>query len=240
MPKVKASKQTRMVVVPYDPRRRWLLRGLTVLLLIAAFAAGMMAGNHNYEEVVAERDLLRHEADAARDASNKHRKRVAQLAIDSEVDQRATDAARESMADMRQEIAALKSEISFYKGLMAPTKEERGLGIRSMDLLATKNTRKFAFKLVLQQLAVEHRLVRGDVQINVVGRQEGAEKTLPLSALSEQVANELIKFKFKYFQNIQADLLLPEGFEPQRIDVVVKSKGKKSLEKKFAWLTQEA
>jgi hypothetical protein len=123
---------------------------------------------------------------------------------------------------------------------MAPTKEERGLGIRSMDLLATKNTRKFAFKLVLQQLAVEHRLVRGDVQINVVGRQEGAEKTLPLSALSEQVANELIKFKFKYFQNIQADLLLPEGFEPQRIDVVVKSKGKKSLEKKFAWLTQEA
>lgn len=242
MPKVKASNKTRMVVVPYDPKRRWLLRGATFALVLVAFAAGIFTGSQNYRQVVQDRDLLRQEADAARDASNKHRKRVAQLAIGSEVDQRATDAARESMAVMRKEIASLKSEISFYKGLMAPTNEERGLGIRSMDLLATKNPRKFAFKLVLQQLAVEHRLVRGDVRIDVVGRQNGNEATLPLSVLSEQVVSELIKFKFKYFQNIQADLLLPEGFEPQRIDVAVKANGAKkvSVEKKFGWLTQEA
>lgn len=238
---IKPTKKTRMVVVPYNPMRRWVLRSATVVMIGVAFAVGVLKGSNDYIDIKAQRDQLQRDSELARAASNKHRMRVAQLAIDSEVDQRVTDAARDSIAGMRQEIAVLKSEISFYKGLMAPTKAERGLGIRSLDLLATSNPRKFGFKLVLQQLAVEHRLVQGNVEVNIVGRLGGAEKALALSDLSAHVAAKLIKFKFKYFQNIQADLMLPEGFEPQRIDVAVVSKGKNkvNIEKKFGWLTQE-
>ncbi len=242
MAKVKESKKTRMVVVPYDPKRRVLLAFLILALLAAAFVAGYFLSNTDYLEIRAQRDQLLVDLAAANNERQDRQRQVAQLQIDSNVDQQATNKVRESMAEMREEISELKSEISFYKGLMAPKDLEKGVSIRSLDLLATTSPRKYQFKMVLQQFANEHRLVMGNVNVSVVGKQAGRDLTLSLSDLSENVAAKNIKYRFKYFQNIEGDVVLPVGYEPTRIDVVVRGSGKKPvyLEKKFAWLTQEA
>ncbi len=242
MPKVKESKKTRMVVVPYDPKRKFLRFALVLLLLSASFAAGFVLSNRDYFEVREQRDLLVQELADANRANKEHQRRVAQLQIGSNVDQEATNQVRESMADLRKQIADLKSEISFYKGLMAPKDSEEGVSIRSLDLLATSNPRKYQFKMVLQQFANQHRLVSGNVRVSILGQQNGKEVILSLSDLSPDIADEKIKYRFKYFQNIEGAVTLPDNYEPKRIDVLVKGSGGRSvyLEKKFGWLTQEA
>lgn len=242
MANVKESKKTRLVVVPYDPTRRVLWVVLVLLLLGAAFAAGFYLSNTDYFEVREQRDSLLAELAQANRSKQQHQRQVAQLQIDADVEQQATNQVREGMAELRQEIADLKSEISFYKGLMAPRDREKGVSIRSLDLLATNNPRKYQFKMVLQQFASEHVVTSGNVSVNVVGKQAGQDLTLSLSELSDDIDSQRIKYRFKYFQNIEGDVLLPDGYEPTRIDVVVVGKGKKPvyLEKKFGWVTQEA
>jgi hypothetical protein len=46
-----------------------------------------------------------------------------------------------------------------------------------------------------------------------------------------------IRFRFRYFQNIDGELTVPEGFEPREIMVVAKMTGRNNqrLEKKFDW-----
>jgi hypothetical protein len=63
------------------------------------------------------------------------------------------------------------------------------------------------------------------------------EKVLALRDISEQQTALGIKFRFKYFQDITGDLLVPEGFKPTSIQVVAQSKGKKAsrLEQSFEW-----
>ncbi|MFK8021636.1 MAG: DUF6776 family protein [Pseudomonadales bacterium] len=242
MAKVKESKKTRMVVVPYDPKRRVFMLLFVSVLLGLAFVAGYYFSNVDYLDVRSQRDSLLVELASLNQERKDRQRQVAQLEIDANVDQQATNKVREGMADLRQEISELNSEISFYKGLMAPKDGEKGISIRSLELRATTNARKYQFKMVLQQFATEHRLLSGNVNVSVVGKQAGRDLTLSLSDLSEDVGNKNIKYRFKYFQNIEGGVLLPEGFEPSRIDVVIRGSGKKPvyLEQKFGWLSQEA
>src|SRR5690606_23358251 len=139
-------------------------------------------------------------------------------------------------------IAALEEDITFYRGLMAPTENRRGLTIGSVDEIATGVSRQYDFKVVVQQLATNHQVLNGTLTVDIVGHQEGVVRRIPLSELSPQVDEENIKLRFKYFQNIQGQLQLPEGFEPERIELLAKSTGRDgvSVEKKFGWLVQES
>jgi hypothetical protein len=124
---------------------------------------------------------------------------------------------------------------------MAPSDNQRGLTIGSLDVLSTGVPRQYEYKLIVQQLATRHTLLNGSLKFNVVGRQREKMVTLPLKDLSDSVAQENIKLRFKYFQTLEGRLQLPEEFEPVRIELVARSTGKQAVvvEKKFGWLVQE-
>ena len=46
-----------------------------------------------------------------------------------------------------------------------------------------------------------------------------------------------LKYSFRYFQDLKAALVLPEDFEPERVHVTIKTKGKssKTVEEFFIW-----
>lgn len=242
MTRVKESKKTRMVVVPHDPRRKYIVSAIVLVLVALSYFAGSYLANEDYTAVREQRDRLLSELSEVNRQNKDQQKMLAQQNIDASVDRQATNQVRESMASLRQEIADLNSEISFYRGLMSPSDRDKGVSIRSLDILATANPRQFSFKMVLQQFASEHRLVTGNVIVNIVGKRGGKDLIYALSDLSEEVKAAKIKYRFKYYQNIAGDIILPSGFEPQGIEVVVKGSGKKPvrIEKKFGWVTQEA
>jgi len=244
MSAVKGSKQYKLEVVPYRPLYRWSIRLLilvvAVAVIVGSYYSGHFEGTAVQREAITERDQLRIEIETVRTAAAAHRQQVANLEMGSKVDQQANEGVRQEVIELKEKIAGLEEDISFYKGLMSPTANKRGLTIGSLNVLDTDVPGRYSYKLVLQQLATNHKLINGYLNMNVVGRQNGRIVSLPLKELNDKVSYENIKLRFKYFQNFSGELTLPKGFEPIRIELLAKSTGRNSVtvREKFGWLVQ--
>ncbi len=246
MAAVKGSKQARMVVVPYRPWLRVVVSLLLLLVLTVSVLASYWLGRHQgltqQASAVAERNQLRLDLAEKLKETDQLRQQVANLKLGAEVDRKASEGVRSEVIGLKDEIAALQEDIGFYRSLMAPSGNNRGLTIGSLDVISTGVPRQYEYKLVVQQLATRHTTLNGFLNFNIVGRQGEQLVTLPLKDVSDNVGKDDIKLRFKYFQTIEGRLRLPAAFEPERIELVAKSTGKEPVvvEKKFGWLVQES
>ncbi len=244
MADLKGSKQFSSVVVPHQPRRRTALiialSLLLVLVAVVAFWAGWRAVEVNYLELLHERDQLALDLAEVSEELTGARQQLANIRLGSEVDRQSVDDIRAIVREQKQTIARLTEEVGFYHGLMSPTEREKGLSIRGWELSSGSKPDTYQYKLVLQQLALKHRVLKGSVSVRVVGVKAGVEKTYSLLELGGKPGASEIKLRFKYFQNIEGELQLPAGFEPQRIDVVAKASTPKvaKVEKHYSWVVQ--
>jgi hypothetical protein len=245
MKEVTGSKQYRSIVVQDRPsRRRLMILSVIALLVVVAQLAYWYGGqsisadyqklSQDHNEVVEQLSLSKARYD---DASQQ----LTNLQLGSDIDRMAVNDVRSTVSEHKQTINQLNEEINFYKGLMAPTERERGLGIRSWEVYPGSAANRFQFKLVLQQLALKHTVLKGTVQVDIVGKRGGVEEVLSLDILSEQIDSQGLKLRFKYFQYIDGELVIPEGFVPERIDIVAKATSPKAVkvEKYYSWLVQQ-
>lgn len=243
---VKGSKQYRMEVVAYRPWLRFFVR-LILLVLVAvavsvSYYAGDYLGRQGQRDAVAELNQLKAELQGRQSELDELRQQVANLQLGAEVDQKASEDVRTQVIELKDKIAEQQEVISFYKGLMSPTANQRGLTIGSVNLVATGEARRYQYKVVVQQLATDHQLLSGYLNFAIVGRLNDVPTTLQLASVSPNVTTENIRLRFKYFQTIEGSLVLPEGFEPERIELTATSTGTNAavVEKKFGWLVQES
>jgi len=235
-----------MQVVRYRPYLR-----LSIVAVLVLVVAGGIAGSYKYgilmgtgQQAIAieERDRLLLQLKDSQGEAEEFRQRVANLNLGAEVDRQANEGVRLEVMELKNQIAALEEDITFYRGLMSPNKDKSGLTIGSLDVLQTPVPRIFEYKLVVQQLAANHKVLNGFLNFVVIGTTNGIESTLNLKDLSDKVTVENIKLRFRYFQNFTGQIKLPDGFEPIRIELVAKSTGKTpvTVSKKFGWLVQES
>ena len=90
---------------------------------------------------------------------------------------------------------------------------------------------------VLAQAFRSDRQVAGHVELNIEGVRQGEAVRLGLSDLRPDAASNRLKFSFRYFQDLKADLVLPRGFSPRRVIVKITPQGKsaKTVEESFDW-----
>ena len=236
MTKVKGSKQYKMVVVPHRPFYKAAI--FTVFLMaVAAFSwltygYGMKQGLATKIEVVKEREVLTVQLAEMGSIVDGMRQENAALKLGGQIDSKANEEVRQTVESLQDQIAELNEEIRFYKGVMLPNVEEKGLRIERLDMKAANEPNTYNFSLLLTQIVEKHEYVQGGVEISLVGQ----ESRLSLKELGNPDRNA-IRFRFRYFQNIDGVLTIPDGFEPQQIMIVASSSGKSSqrLEKKFDW-----
>lgn len=242
---VKGSKQHRLVVVPYRPHFRfWLIAGIVFALFVVSgisYSLGGYWGSNVQAQALAERDSLRLQLQSKTVETEDLSQQVANLTMATEVDKVAGEDVRGEVIQLKNEISALQEDISFYRGLMEPTDNKRGLTIGSVDVISTSVPRQYEFKVVVQQLTTNHQLLKGTLEFNIIGREGAIYRNIPLKDLSSQVDEDEVRLGFKYFQNIEGRLEIPLGFEPERIEVIARSTGRDAVEveKNFGWLVQE-
>lgn len=237
---VKGSKQHQMVVVPYRPWRRLALSGLLLAAIAAtgwgAYQFGMSEGVATRAEVIAERDAIRSRLAQSQILIEEQRQEIADLKLGTRVDSRANEEVQDAVEELQDRIAQLNEEIGFYKGVMVPNADEKGLRIERLDVRNTETPNQYRYSLLLTQVVDEHDYVQGGVRIALEGRQGDSEASVPLNQLSDEV-DASIRFRFRYFQNIDGQITLPPDFEPQAISVVAQATGRddQRLEKRFEW-----
>lgn len=242
---VKGSKLYSLRVVPYRPVRRIVLFLITLLMVAAAiagaFGAGYWVGVGGKTGAFTQVTDLRQQLHESEQEAEQLRQQVANLSLASEVDQYANEEVRNEIIQLRQQVANLEADISFYRSLMAPSEESRGLTIGEVNIVETSVAGHYRFKIVMQQLATNHQVLNGNLHVDVIGRRNGELIRLPLYQLSDDIDSEDIKLRFKYFQNIEGELTLPEGFEAQKLELSAESSGRDGgkVTKSYGWLVED-
>ncbi|MBT4520394.1 MAG: hypothetical protein HOC23_10350 [Halieaceae bacterium] len=148
---------------------------------------------------------------------------------------------RKEIVTQKEQIASLKEGLAFYKSLMVPGEIAQGLSVRGIELVATEEGGRFSYRIVAQQEARKHDTLKGSLSAELLGQEGGEQVTYPLAALSEGIDDNELVLRFRYFQSIEGELILPEGFEPQSVSIVARSTRPRKAEVRelFPWQVQE-
>ncbi|MDN4501772.1 hypothetical protein QX776_05135 [Alteromonadaceae bacterium BrNp21-10] len=161
------------------------------------------------------------------------------LGVELEVEKRANAKAQNDIQAMYEENQQVRKELSFYQKVMAPELNENGFVIDSFSLENTSVDNRFRYSLVLMQQEKRKNFVKGDLSLSVQGSLNGSMQTLDMLPLIRP-ERENLAFHFRYFEIIQGEVTLPEGFVPEKIGVLAKltSVGSKNAEhqRSFDWV----
>lgn len=242
---VKGSKQESLMVVSYDPWNRFwhrfIMLVLISLLAVSSYIAGRYQALESQAHAIAQRDQLLIELQETREQMSTHNQRVIMLEQGGEVDRRSTEGLRQNMVDLRTQIATLQEEVAFYKGIMAPSTNKNDLRIQKVDIVKALEEHRYRYKVVMTQMGVNQGYISGLAAVNITGVLDGKQIVYGLRDLSEDVEDYGIKFKFRYFQEIEGDMVLPAGFIPESVEVVLQSNGSKAnrVTETFPWPSKE-
>ncbi len=200
------------------------------------FLLGQQAAGLDNDSLRIERDRLRAQLTDAETANRRLSGRVAVLERAEQIDRQAYGEVERSLRQVQDEMFELKEEVAFYRGIVSPAETASGLNVTRFSLFGMGEEGVYRFKLVLTQLRTNNRLVKGHARIAIEGVLHGKQTQLSLKEVSGGTLDRL-KLRFKYFQNIEGDLVLPEGFLPSRVivEVVPVGKGWQHFKKSFDW-----
>ena len=243
---VKGSKQQAMMVVPY---RRWYRTIVSISIILSLLAVAI--GGYFYGHFDAARQYLVTSTDnerlslslrEAQDEVNSLRSELAIAGRSNLVDQRATEEVQSTVSSLRQRISQLEQDVSFYRQVMSPDSDELGLIIAEFDVTPLDGPGRFHYKAVFRQAGAGDRVLEGKVEIAISGRIDEQRQVLPLASVLPESRTFDPALNFRYFQNVEGEFILPEGFVPEQVEVKAESSKPTAIkvEKIFSWSVVEA
>lgn len=161
--------------------------------------------------------------------------RLAVVESEADVLRQANRLLRAEESERQAETNTLQSELDFYRRLAGTGGEQSGLEVYRAELLPTGSSRVFQFELTLTQNIRRASIITGRARIDVEGTLDDRPVTLYWSQLGDGDAPEPA-FRFKYFQQLEGYLALPENFLPIRLVVTLESKDQRSpVQRSYEW-----
>lgn len=223
----------------------WAVRsGLALAVLLGGyltFELGRIQAGYNVADAITEERAWADEVRAQQAEIVALKEQIALLETHRDIDRAAYKDVESSLGGLQRKIQEQRDAIEFYRGIISPEDGGRGLRVQDLKLVKAADPRLYNLRLVLVQVKQHDRSVRGDVEFSIEGQQGGEARTYSLEELLPENGDSNWPFAFRYFQDFDRQLLLPEGFEPERINIEVKSRTKSvaSVKQSYLWQTSQ-
>ena len=159
---------------------------------------------------------------AERDASIEElRRQVTLLETSREIDRETYAEVEKNLSQLQARIQAQEEELAFYQGIVSPEDGIAGLRIQNLEVSPADAEQRYTLRMVLVQAIIHDRRVAGTVRFNIAGTRYGQPVDLDLSDLAVDGEVDDLAYAFRYFQDLEQELILPVGFEPDRVDVEI-------------------
>ena len=219
----------------------WFLSALGLLLLIAisfwsAYEYGRYVAGYDRAEASTTIDDLYQQIQEIRQEKADIQQQNAMLERNSRIDGDAGKHLEVNFSEIQTEVSELKKELEFYKSIVSPGQSNKSeVVIQAIQLQELEN-RQYRYKVTVSQKGRNDNFVKGFLKMTIGGHNEGEAVTLDMSEVTEG-SQKLYKFGFKYFQNFEGTISLPEKFYPEYMQVLVKPKLRAiaAIDKKFTW-----
>lgn len=131
---------------------------------------------------------------------------------------------QQALKDQEAQVQEQKRQLAFFERIMRPTGEQVGVVVDNLTLQETSVPGRYHYRLALTQPAKKRELFRGQVQIRVEGSLADKPKTLSGRELGMKVGEG--RYALRYFQLLEGNWQLPEGFIPDRVRITIAKEGR--------------
>ncbi len=237
---------SRLVVRSHQPRRTGVIWAVGIVSLLASayvlYEWGRYRGGYDRIHADRERRALVDELAELQSSNTALREEIALLTMSKDVDREAYLRVENTLADLQSQIQNQREELASYRGIVSPADGSSGLKIQEVKVMPGAANGEYRLRLVLVMAAARHdRSVSGSVSLALEGDRDGTPTSYPLAdVLSDEAKSSELGFNFRYFQDFERELVLPDGFTPSRIMVEVNPKGRaaKVIKQSFEWSVQ--
>jgi hypothetical protein len=229
----------------HSPLRVWTTRAvIAVLALIGSYLIyefGRIQAGYNLVDAAGERQELEQHITMLEGEILALKEQVTLLETHRDIDRQAYTEVESSLTDLQAKIQEQKDAIAFYRGIVSPADGNKGLRVQDLKLTRGRAEREYNIRLVLVQAMQHDRKVSGNVKLTIDGDQDGVETTYEYAQLLPEDAKEAWAFSFRYFQDFDRQLVLPDGFTPQRVNIEVESRTRSiaSIAESYSWETSQ-
>jgi hypothetical protein len=211
-------------------RPRVLVAFAAGLAVVTVFGLGVLAGHH---AAVVKGSAARAFELARRNEALQNQ--VAILQRDRQVSQIADRVLQKNLAERDEEIRSLRADQAFYSRLVGTDARPGGLTVHGVVLKPIARTRAFNFTVTLTHSAEGGKETDGKLSVAVEGIRDDKLAVLDWSDLGGPNGGDGLPFAFKYFQQVQGTLMLPQGFTPNRIRVTLDPDQGQTVTRSLPW-----
>jgi hypothetical protein len=231
-----APDKPRFVIVPHRPHVRVLLVAglvLWVLSLVGVYSWASMRAAPGLSEARESLALNVQRAARAEALVKQLRQNVATLRRSDQISRSANTELQASLAEREEEVSGLRADVAFYERLVGATGQRRGLSVHEA-LFTPEEGGTWRYTVTLTQNLNRGAISKGEARVSVEGVSEGRLRSLRWEDLLQKPGAPGQPFSFRYFQQLEGSVMLPEGFTPQRVRVQLRSGGS-TVEQAFPW-----
>jgi cell division protein FtsB len=216
---------------------RLVLGGLVLAVVYLVFEFGRIQAGYNIVDAVSERKDFRATISGLEAEIKRLNEQIVMLETEAEIESTAYDDVEASLVDLQAKIQEQQDAIAFYRGIVSPADGNAGLRVQDLRLSRTDRERSWNIRLVLVQAMKHDRKVSGDVLITIAGTENGEPRSYMYRDLLPADADGSWVFSFRYFQDFDREVVLPDGFMPEEVTVSVQSRTRSiaSIEEIFSW-----
>lgn len=226
----------RFSIVSQSPRFKGLglvLGGLWLVLVLAwvwLFWRGLHTDAGQLRE---QRDAAVRQAEALKDSEARLKQELTNAKRAEFITRSANTQIQETLAEKDEQIAGLKADMDFYERLVGSAGRRHGLSVHNAEFTPGAGN-AWHYTITLTQNINRGGLTAGQMRFAVDGVSGGKLKSVEWPQLLQKPGAPAQPFSFRYFQQIEGDVMLPADFTPQRVRVSV-SGGFGKQEQRFDW-----
>jgi hypothetical protein len=210
-----------------------------IVLIAGAFELGRYSSGFSKVAEMQHRRELSGTIERLEKENEELRQAVASADLARNVDKQAYADVEKTLADLQAQVLKHREELTFYRGIVSPEDGIGGLRIQRFQILPGAGNQQYRLRLVLVQSMRQDAFVSGAVSVEIEGVQGNKPLQLPLAeAVNDAGATANLPFRFRYFQNIEQDIVLPAGFDPRAVTVEVKTAKLAPVRESYPWQVQ--
>ncbi|WP_297180038.1 DUF6776 family protein [Thermomonas sp.] len=157
------------------------------------------------------------------------------LARSDQISRKANQDLQATLSDRVEEIASLRADVAFYERFVGAAGQRHGLSVHELRLKPQGSPGVWHFVATLTQNQIRDAMSSGRLELALEATSAGRMRTFDWNALRQQPRASGIDYAFKYFQQVEGDILLPAGAEPVRVIVRLQPKAGSVVEQSFGW-----
>ncbi len=232
----------RLIVTSHRPSRLWALRVLLAVGVILAayliYEFGRMDGGFRTVAAASEESVLKARIMDLEQRNAALRDRIALVETSRDIDGEAYKQVEHRLTELQAQILEQREELEFYRGIVSPADGASGLKIQEFRIFSGAEDSLYRLHLVLVQAMKHDRRVSGVVKVSVDGARDGQPVRLTLAELTPtEGGTGTLAYSFRYFQDFEHDVMLPEGFLPDRVNIEISPKGRsaRTIRQSYDW-----